>query len=99
MPIKVSLSSELRPLVDGRQEVLAEGSTVEAVLGELDACHPALGPTLRDCPTGELRRFVSVYLDGRDIRLLQGLATRVQEGARLSISAATAGGRFAFEKS
>ena len=41
---------------------------------------------------GTLRRFVTVYLAGEDIRFLDGLATPVPDGAELTILPAVAGG-------
>lgn len=52
---------------------------------------PILGRRLRD-ETGALRRFVNVYLDGEDVRMLAGLATPVRPGQSIQIIQSVAGG-------
>jgi sulfur-carrier protein len=61
------------------------------VIADLEARHPGIKSRLVD-DSGELRRFVNVYLDDEDVRFLEGLSTNVQEGARVSIIPAVAGG-------
>jgi molybdopterin synthase sulfur carrier subunit len=41
---------------------------------------------------GEMRYFVNIYLNGEDVRFLQGLATSIQSGDEISIVPAVAGG-------
>jgi molybdopterin synthase sulfur carrier subunit len=91
MSVTVRIPTQLRTLTDGASEVTATGSTVAAVVGDLESRHPGFGERLLD-DSGSLRRFVNVYLDDEDVRFLQGLDTEVREGARLSIIPAVAGG-------
>ncbi|MCP2260699.1 molybdopterin synthase subunit MoaD (EC 2.8.1.12) [Streptoalloteichus tenebrarius] len=94
MRVVVVLSGVLRPSADGaaRLEVdAADGATLDAVLDQLAARHPALDRRLRD-ERGDLRRYVNFYLDGEECRRLDGAATRLAEGAEIQIIPSVAGG-------
>ena len=90
MSVKVRIPTQLRALTDGSSEVPAEGATVAAVIGDLEQRYPGISERLVN--GGELRRFVNVYVDGEDVRFLQGLDTSVGSGSDLSIIPAVAGG-------
>ena len=70
----------------------ANGSTLREVFDELAARYPGLGDQLVG-DDGGLHRFVNVYLDDEDVRYLEGLDTKVGDGAVISILPAVAGGR------
>ena len=91
MTVKVKIPTQLRSLTDGADEVEATSGPLTDVIGELEARHPGIRERLLD-ESGELRRFVNVYLNDEDVRFLQGLSTEIEEGARLSIIPAVAGG-------
>ena len=81
----------LRPSVGGEREVDADGETVGDVLSNLVEAHP----TTRDQLFGEdgdLNRYVNVYLNDEDVRVLDGLATVVTAADSLVILPAMAGG-------
>ena len=91
MAVTVKIPTQLRSVTGGAAEARAEGATVAEVLDSLYASHAEL----RDRIAGEdgaLRRFVNIYLAGEDIRFLDGLDTRVPDGAELTILPAVAGG-------
>jgi sulfur-carrier protein len=81
----------LRPSVGGDKEVSAAGGTVGAVLHELAQQHPATESQLFG-PDGQLNRYVNVYLNDEDVRVLDGLDTGVGESDTLVILPAMAGG-------
>ena len=91
MSVKVRIPTQLRTLTGGAGEVSVEGSTVGEVLKALDAAHEGFGDRLFD-ESGELRRFVNVFLADEDVRFLEGLASPVTDGQTLSIVPAVAGG-------
>jgi len=91
MSVKVRIPTQLRTLTGGAGEVSVEGSTVGEVLKALDAAHEGFADRLFD-DSGELRRFVNVFLADEDVRFLDGLATPVTPGQTLSIVPAVAGG-------
>jgi molybdopterin converting factor small subunit len=82
----------LRASTGGERQVPAEGATVGDVLKHLDASHEELGTQLFGAD-GELNRFVNVYLNDEDVRVLGGLDTEVGAADTLQILPAMAGGR------
>ena len=89
--VTVRIPTQLRNLTGGTGEVPVEGSTVAEVLKALDAAHPGFGERLFD-ESGELRRFVDVFVADEHVRCLQGLETSVAPGQTVSIVPAVAGG-------
>ncbi len=88
---KVRIPTPLRTLTGGSAEVEASGDSVRALLDDLDKRHPGLRERVYD-ESGELRRFVNIYVDDEDIRFAGGLATAVGAGSVVSIVPAVAGG-------
>lgn len=82
----------LRPSVGGEREVTADGDSVGDVLRNLVEAHPETKPQLFG-EDGELNRYVNVYLNDEDVRVLDGLGTPVGETDSLVILPAMAGGR------
>ena len=76
----------------GEREIQVTGATVSEVLDALYEQHPAVRPQLQS-PDGELHKFVNVYLNDEDVRLLSWLDTEVADGDTLLILPAMAGGR------
>ena len=81
----------LRPSVGGEKEVQAQGGNVGEVLRALAEEHPATETQLFS-GEGQLNRYVNVYLNDEDVRVLDGLATPVGERDTLVILPAMAGG-------
>jgi molybdopterin synthase sulfur carrier subunit len=81
----------LRPSVGGEREVTAEGSNVGEVLNALAEAHPETRNQLFG-DDGDLNRYVNVYLNDEDVRVLDGLSTPVAERDSLVILPAMAGG-------
>ena len=91
MAVTVKIPPQLATATGGDRSPSAAGATVGEVLNELYARHGELKDRVAD-EDGTLRRFVNVFLDGEDIRFLDGLDTPVPEGAELQILPAVAGG-------
>ena len=87
----VKIPPVLRSSTGGEKEVAAEGSNVGDVLRSLAQQHPDTERQLFG-ESGELNRYVNVYLNDEDVRVLQGLDTPVGEGDTLVILPAMAGG-------
>ena len=87
----IKIPPVLRPSVGGEREVSAPGVTVGEVLEGLVEAHPATRTQLFG-GEGELNRYVNVYLNDEDVRVLDGLATAVADGDVLVILPAMAGG-------
>jgi molybdopterin synthase sulfur carrier subunit len=88
----VKIPPVLRSSTGGEKEVAASGSSVGEVLRALASAHPDTERQLFG-EDGQLNRYVNVYLNDEDVRVLQGLDTPVGEGDTLVILPAMAGGR------
>jgi sulfur-carrier protein len=88
----IKIPPVLRPSVGGEKEVQAAGDDVGSVLTQLAEQHPATHSQLFG-PDGSLNRYVNVYLNDEDVRVLDGLGTSVKDGDTLVILPAMAGGR------
>lgn len=89
--VLVRLPTVLRAQAGGQSTVEVEGSNVRQVLDSLVAAHPGLATNILD-DSGELRKFVNVYVDDEDIRFLDKLDTPVADGDEVAILPAVAGG-------
>ncbi len=87
----IKIPPVLRPSVGGEKEVEAAGGDVGAVLRSLAEQHPTTESQLFS-GEGQLNRYVNVYLNDEDVRVLDGLDTSVGEGDTLVILPAMAGG-------
>jgi molybdopterin converting factor small subunit len=87
----IKIPPVLRASVGGEKEVSASGDSVGEVLRDLAASHPATQSQLFSAD-GELNRYVNVYLNDEDVRVLAGLDTAVADGDILVILPAMAGG-------
>lgn len=88
----VKIPPVLRSYTGGEKQVDADGADVGAVLRDVTAQHPDTETQLF-AGDGELNRYVNVYLNDEDVRVLQGLATPVGGSDTVVILPAMAGGR------
>lgn len=91
MAVTVRIPTTLRPLSGGASQVSVEGATLSAVITALEATHVGFSERLLD-DSGQLRKFVNVFVADDDVRYLQGLDTPVSDGDTVSIIPAVAGG-------
>jgi len=87
----IKIPPVLRASVGGEKEVGASGASVGEVLRDLASSHPATESQLFS-EDGQLNRYVNVYLNDEDVRVLDGLDTTVADGDTLVILPAMAGG-------
>ncbi|MGW1743416.1 MoaD/ThiS family protein [Nocardia sp. NPDC001965] len=90
MPVTVSIPTIMRTHTGGEKRVEAQGSTLAAVIDDLESNHPGLAERLLN--EGKLNRYVNIYVDDEDVRFSGGLATTVGEGSTVTILPAVAGG-------
>ena len=91
MTVSVRIPTILRTYTGGESEVSATGDTLAAVLDDLDARYAGIKGRIVD-ESGELRRFVNVYVGNDDVRFLDDLATPTPDGTQISVIPAVAGG-------
>jgi sulfur-carrier protein len=87
----VRIPPVLRPKTGGAPEVDADGANVGEVLRNLTEAHPQTAEQLFGAE-GDLNRYVNVYLNDEDVRVLDGLDTAVKDGDTVVILPAMAGG-------
>ena len=88
---QVKVPNMLRPTVGGERVVVAQGSTLRALILDVEGRHNGFASQIME-PSGQQRAFVNVYVNDEDVRYLQGLDTPVEEGDVISILPAVAGG-------
>jgi molybdopterin converting factor small subunit len=87
----VVIPTVLRPQVGGVKSLDLDGDSIRSIVAALVDRHPGLkGQLLTD--EGELNRFVNVYVNGQDVRYLQGLDTPVEARDEVRLLPAMAGG-------
>lgn len=92
MSVSVRIPTILRSYTGGDAQVSAEGQTLSEVIDHLDAEYPGIKGRILD-DQGAIRRFVNVYVGNDDVRFVDGLETPTQDGAKVSVIPAVAGGR------
>jgi sulfur-carrier protein len=91
LPVRVLIPGPLRRLVDDRAEVEMEGRNVREIIQALEAAAPGLRNKMTT-PTGDIRRFIRLFLNDEDVDKLGGADTPVKDGDVLTIVPAAAGG-------
>jgi molybdopterin synthase sulfur carrier subunit len=91
MSVLVRIPTPLRSLTKGNAEIQAKGDTIDSLVSDLDRQYPGLKERLLD-ESGELRRFINIYVNQEDIRFLQAKKTGLKDGDEVSIVPAIAGG-------
>ena len=90
MAIEVRIPTILRTYTDGEKAVSGEGETLSALIEDLEGNHPGIKERLLD--SGDLRRFVNVYVNDEDVRFLGGLGATLSDGDQVVVLPAVAGG-------
>lgn len=91
MSIKVRIPTPLQKLTDGKSEVESSGKTVIQLIDELEKKYPGTKERLCD-EKGNIRRFINIFVNEKDIRFLKGQKTKLKNGDEISIIPAIAGG-------
>lgn len=91
MSVKVRIPTPLRKLTNNEELIEVQAGTVGTAIGELQTRFPGIKERLLD-ESGEVRRFVNVYVNEEDIRFLQNQNTTTKSGDEISIIPAIAGG-------
>lgn len=91
MSVTVRIPTPIRRVTNGADKVSAEGETLGDVIASMEAQYPGVKARICD-DQGEIRSFVNMYVNGEDVRFLDGLGTSVKSGDEVSIVPAVAGG-------
>ena len=93
MAVIVRIPTPLRRLSNGEEKVEVPEGSLESIIDSLEQSFSGIKGRLCD-DKGELRTFVNIYIDGEDVRFLEGINTQVKSGAEISIVPAVAGGKY-----
>jgi sulfur-carrier protein len=89
--VTVLIPTPLRRFTGGEARVNANGSTVAALLDDLESRHPGLKDRICESD-GQIRRFVNIFINGENVRDREGAETAVKAGDEIGIIPAMAGG-------
>jgi len=89
--VLVRIPTPLRRITNGQDKVEMEAANVAGLIEGLEIQFPGFKERLLD-ESGDLRYFVNIYLNGEDVRFLQGTGTAIKSGDEVSIVPAVAGG-------
>ncbi len=87
----IRIPTPLRKVTNGQDKVEIKGTNVQECIEYLDSQFPGIKERLFDA-NGQMRNFINLYVNGEDVRHLQGLNTLIKEGDEMSIVPAIAGG-------
>ena len=87
----VRIPTPLRRLTNNQAKVQVGGDTVNDLVNKLDSTYPGMKDRLVD-ETGDIKRFINIFVNGNEIRTLQGGATPLKDADEVSIIPAMAGG-------
>jgi molybdopterin synthase sulfur carrier subunit len=91
LAVTVRIPQPLRNLTANQPLVKCDGATLGLLVSQLESAHPGIRERLMD-ETGQIRRFVNIYVNGDDVRFMDGLGTALKDGDEVSIVPAVAGG-------
>ncbi|MDQ3094625.1 MAG: MoaD family protein [Actinomycetota bacterium] len=90
MAVEVRIPTILRTHTGGAKAVEGSGTTISEVIDDLETRHGGLKERLVE--SGDLRRFINVYVNDEDVRFLAGVQTPVKDGDTIVVLPAVAGG-------
>ena len=91
MSVTVRIPTPLRRMTNGQGKVEVTPSSMGTLIDQLEVAYPGIKDRLVG-ENGELHYFVNLYLNGEDVRFLQGLETSANSGDEVSIVPSVAGG-------
>ena len=87
----IKIPTPLRKFTNGESEVKGSGKTINELVSNLDENYSGIKNRLLD-EEGKIRKFVNLYVNGEDVRFLNGIDTKVNGSDEISIVPAVAGG-------
>ncbi len=91
MPATLYVPTPLRKLTSGQSKVQLDATTIAEIIERAEQQYPGFRERVLDAD-GEVKRFINVFVNGVDVRKLQGKATPVKDGDEVSVIPAMAGG-------
>ena len=91
MSVTVRIPTPMRRVTNGEERVAVDAETLQGVIQAMEDQYPGVKARLCD-DQGEIRNFVNIYINGEDVRFLEGLGSSTKSGDEISIVPAVAGG-------
>ena len=91
MSATVRIPTPLRKVTNGEDKASVNAGSMDDVVDSLEHQFPGIKDRICDTD-GSLRSFVNVYINGEDIRFIDGMSSTVNSGDEVSIVPAVAGG-------
>jgi len=91
MSTTVRIPTPLRRVTDGQDKVSADGATLGEIIDSMESQFPGIKARICD-DDGNLRNFVNVFVNGEDVRFMDGMSSATADGDEISIVPAVAGG-------
>jgi molybdopterin synthase sulfur carrier subunit len=91
MGVVVKVPTPLRTLTGGKSQVEGKGESLKDLIADLDMNFAGMKERLCE-ESGDVRRFINIFVNDEDIRFLQGVNTKLKDGDEVSIIPAIAGG-------
>ena len=92
MSATVRIPTPLRKVTNGADKASVEGNSIAEVIDSLENTFPGIKKRICE-ESGELRSFVNIFVNGEDIRFIEGMNTPTESGDEVSIVPAVAGGK------
>ncbi len=89
--VKVKIPQVLQKLTDNKNEVEVDGKNIKEIIEYLEEKYKGIKERICD-ENGKIRRFINIYVNGEDIRFINGEMTEVKDGDEVLIIPAIAGG-------
>ena len=91
MVATIFVPTPMRKLTGGQGKIQIDASNLQEAIERADAEFPGFSERVLD-GNGEIKRFINVFINGVDVRTLQGRATPVKDGDQVAVIPAMAGG-------
>ena len=88
---QIKIPTPLRSLTNDEDTVAVNAPNLKELIAQMENSYPGIGERLLD-ENNELRRFVNIFINGEDVRFLDGLDSPVRDADEVSIVPAVAGG-------
>ncbi|MBC62839.1 MAG: molybdopterin synthase sulfur carrier subunit [Chloroflexi bacterium] len=91
MSIKIKIPTPLREITNGESTVVSTGENIKELILNMDKSYSGIYDRLINS-TGEIFGFVNIYVNGEDVKYLEGLSTKLSSNDEITIVPAVAGG-------
>ncbi len=89
--VKVRLSEGLRQIAKNKNKILVDGKSIKEIIDNLSTSYNGFGDHVLDLQ-GNPRRFIKIFVNGKDIELLKQLRTELKDQDEVTFLQAMAGG-------